>query len=30
MSDCAERHLVAPLNGLVGEGREGTPMEVQS
>jgi hypothetical protein len=30
MSDCTERHLVAPPNGLVGEGQEGMSMEVQS
>jgi hypothetical protein len=30
VTDCTERHLAAPHNGLAGEAHEGTPKETQS
>jgi hypothetical protein len=30
MTDCTERHLAAPDNGLSGEGQKGMPEEAQA
>jgi hypothetical protein len=30
MTDCTERHTVAPDNGIAGEGQKGMPKEAQS